>query len=134
MSRRLSTALTVLLYVSTAAGQSDLPANDLVKTGIQRLERAEYAEALSDFEKGLDAYAAAQRLNDVRQVYMRMFTGNRTHANALMKAMVAWVERHRTDLAGLAHPTFSEFAAWVQERDALAHATINLVHNSPDWK
>ena len=70
MPRPLSTALALLLYVSTAVAQSGLPANDLLTAGIKHLERAEYADALNEFEKALDAYAGAERLDDVKQVYM----------------------------------------------------------------
>ena len=65
---------------------------------------------------------------------MQLFVANRNYANVLMKAMKTWVEKRRTDSGGLAPATFAAFDSWVKERDALAAATINLVHNSPDWK
>jgi len=135
MSRLIPTsAALLLLAVAVAAQAPAAAANDAMNSGVTRLERAEYAAALKDFDTALDAYAAEQRLDHAQHEYMRMFVGNRHHANALMKAMKAWVLKHRTGTAGLPRAAFAAFDAWVQERDALAIATVNLVHNSPDWK
>ena len=82
----------------------------------------------------LDQYAGAQRLEDAKHAYMQLFVSNRNYANMLMKAMKTWVEKHRNDSGGLAPAAFRAFDGWVKERDALATATINLAHNSPDWK
>ena len=130
----MSTTVVLLLLISPGAAQSGSTAHEALSAGIKHLERAEYADALKDFDRALDAYAAAERLEDARHEYMQLFVGNRNYANVLMKAMKTWVERHRTDAGGLTAAAFAEFDAWVQERDALAAATINLVHNSPDWK
>jgi len=138
MQRLMSTALALLLFtfgvsggaLTAAEGHSD----EALGSGVKRLERAEYAEALADFARALDSYAAAGRLDDARRAYMQMFVGNRTHANFLMKAMKSWVGEHRGDAAGLPREAFAAFDAWVHERDALAAATIDLVHNLPDWK
>ena len=134
MRRLMSTALAVLLFAAGAAAQPRLPGPDALRSGVTRLERAEYTEALTDFEQALDAYAATQKLEEAKQAYMAMFVGRRQHANVLMKAMKVWVEKHRADSAGLPPAMFNGFDDWVQERDALAAATINLVHNLPDWK
>ena len=65
---------------------------------------------------------------------MQLFVVNRNYANVLMKAMKTWVEKRRNDSGGVAPAALAAFESWVKERDALAAATINLVHNSPDWK
>ena len=142
MPRVLSAALALVLFTASSYAQSNgvpaspaLPAgHEFMSSALARLDRSEYAEAISAFDKALDSYATAQRLDEFRQTYMRMFVGNRFHANVLMKAMKAWVEKRRTEPAGLAPSTVAEFGVWVQERDALAAATVNLAHNSPDWK
>jgi len=134
MSRLVSTALALLVLTSPNAAQTDAPENEALKAGIKRLESAEYADALKAFDKALDAYAGARRLEDAKRAYMQLFVGNRNHANVVMKAMKMWVDTHRDDAAGLPAAAFAEFGAWVHERDALAEATVNLVHNSPDWK
>lgn len=135
MPRVILTAVAVLVFASFGATQSpDVAASDPLASGLQRLDRAEYAQALADLDKALDFYASARRLEEVKRVYMRLFVGNRNYSNVLMKAMKTWVEKHRTDTAGLEPEVFAAFGAWVQERDALAAATVNLSHNSPDWK
>jgi hypothetical protein len=134
MYRWMSTALALFLLATPASAQPDVSAEDALKIGIERLQRAEHVEALGYFDKALDSYAGAQRLDAARGAYMDLFVSNRTYANALMKAFKTWVEKHRTDAAGLDPSVFAAFDAWVHERDALAAATINLVHNSPDWK
>lgn len=135
MSRFIPATAALLLLAASGAAQSPAAAaHDALNSGVKRLERAEYAEALKDFEKALDTYASEQRLDTAQREYMQMFVGSRHHANTLMKAMKAWVLKHRSGSAGLPPAAFAAFDAWVQERDALAAATINLVHNSPDWK
>jgi hypothetical protein len=142
MSRSLSTALALILFLAGAGGAEsaygadppDSPATEALKSGVTRLERAEYSEALREFDSALDLYAGAQRLDDVQNAYMQLFVANRNYANVLMKAMKTWVEKRRTDAGGMMPAALAAFDNWVKQRDALAAATINLVHNSPDWK
>jgi hypothetical protein len=118
----------------TSLQAPESPADDAVRSGITHLEQTEYAEALKEFDRALDLFASAQRLEDARRAYMQLFVSHRSQANMLMKAMKMWVERRRSHSGGLAPESFAAFDTWVKERDALAAATINLVHNSPDWK
>ena len=139
MSRVLSAAVALVLFAASSAAQTAITPgarlDDPMASALARLDRSEYAEAIVDFDKALDAYAAGQRLEEVRQTYMRMFVANRNHSNVLMKAMKAWVGKHRSNgEAAASASAFAEFDAWVRERDALAAATVNLSHNSPDWK
>ena len=138
MSRVLSAAFALMLFAASSAAQSAAmpspPTDDHMGKALARLDRSQYGEALVDFEKALDAYATAQRFDDVRRAYMQLFVGNRNYAGVLMNAMKAWVEKHRRASAGQPSASFAAFDAWVQERHALAAATVNLAHNSPDWK
>jgi hypothetical protein len=138
MSRSLSTVLALFLLAGIAspcaAEQADSPAEAALGSGITRLEQTEHSEALKEFDRALDSFAGAQRLEDAQRAYMQLFVAHRSHANMLMKAMKAWVEKRRTHSSGLAPAASAAFDSWVKERDALAAATINLVHNSPDWK
>jgi hypothetical protein len=139
MSRVLSTAAALILlagsgFSRTLAAPLDSAAHDALKAGVTRLERAEYSAASAEFDRALDLFAGAQRLEDAQRAYMQLFVTNRSYANVLMKAMKSWVDKRRTDSGGVPPATFAAFDGWVQERDALAAATINLVHNSPDWK
>ena len=138
MLRVLSGAIALVLFVARgaalSAGAPPRSSDEAIGSAVAHLERAQLDLALVAFEKALDSYAAEQRLSEVRRAYMRMFVGNRRHASVLMKAMKTWVQKHRTDNGGLTATAFAEFDAWVQERDVLAAATVNLAHNSPDWK
>ena len=143
MSRVFPAAVAFVFFAASGATQStgvptpqndERPDDERMTSAIKLLDRAQYGEALAAFDRALDSYAAAQRLNDVRRTYMQMFVGNRAYAGILMKAMKTWVQKHRTGEGGLPGPALAEFEAWVHERDALAAATVNLAHNSPDWK
>jgi hypothetical protein len=118
----------------TAPQGSDSPADVALKSGITCLEQTEYSQALKEFDRALDLFAASQRLEDAQRAYMQLFVAHRSHASMLMRAMKTWVERRRNLSSESTSDTFMAFESWVEERDALAAATINLVHNSPDWK
>jgi tetratricopeptide (TPR) repeat protein len=81
-----------------------------------------------------EAYLGLNRLEDAKQAYMQLFVNDRTASHVLMKAMKAWLAKHRVGPAGVDAATLSAFEAWVQERDTLAATVLNLGHNSPDWK
>lgn len=139
MPRVLSAVIAlVLMFAASSSAQSNGAASGrsdaFMSSALAHLDRSEYTDAISAFDKMLDSSATVQGLEDVRRTYMRMFVGNRFHAGVMMKAMTAWVEKHRTAPAGLSASALAEFSAWVQERHALAAATVNLAHNSPDWK
>jgi tetratricopeptide (TPR) repeat protein len=107
-----------------------------------------YDQALASYEKALklapnfgdaieyraEAYLALNRLNDAKQSYIHLFVHDRANANVLMKAMKAWVAKHRKMPSGVDPSVLAAFETWVNERDMLASATVNLGHNSPDWK
>ena len=138
MLRVLSAAIALVLFVAPGAALSadapPRPSDDAMNSAVSYLERAQLVQAVAAFDKALDSYAAEQRLSEVRNAYMRMFVANRNHSNVLMKAMKSWVQKNRAGAGGLTASAFENFEVWVQERDALAAATVNLAHNSPDWK
>jgi hypothetical protein len=153
-----------LLAVRSEPQASDAPkqsseavATEALNSGLKRLEKAdqialknpkqargEYEAALKDFELApasskaieyrAEAYLRLNRLNDAKQAYMHLFVHDRTASNVLMKAMKAWVEKHRSQPAGVDAKTVHAFDTWVRERDTLAASVVNLGHNSPDWK
>jgi len=90
-----------------------------------------YSEAI---EYRAEAYLGLNRLDEAKQAYMHLFVNDRVASHVLMQTMKAWVEKRRAEPAGLDERTLRTFAAWVQERDALAASVVNLGHNSPDWK
>jgi tetratricopeptide (TPR) repeat protein len=107
-----------------------------------------YEQALDSYETALklapdfgdaieyraEAYLALNRLDEVKQSYMHLFVHDRTNANVLMAAMKAWVAQRRKTPSGIDPSALTGFEAWVHERDTLASTTVNLGHNSPDWK
>lgn len=107
-----------------------------------------YGRALESYERALalaprsseaieyraEAYLGLNRLSDAKQAYMHLFVHDRTASNMLMKAMKAWVEKHRAEPGGLEPAAIEGFETWVRERDTLASSVVNLGHNSPDWK
>jgi tetratricopeptide (TPR) repeat protein len=107
-----------------------------------------YEQALDSYEKALklapnfgdaieyraEAYLALNRLADAKHSYIHLFVHDRANANVLMTAMKAWVAARRKAASGIDPSALAAFEAWVSERDTLASATVNLGHNSPDWK
>ena len=81
-----------------------------------------------------EAYLGLNRLSEAKQAYMYLFVHDRAASNVLMKAMKAWVEKHRARPGGLDPAAIEGFDTWVRERDTLASSVVNLGHNSPDWK
>ena len=108
----------------------------------------QHARALESYERALklaptsseaieyraEAYLGLNRLEDTKQAYMHLFVHDRSASHVLMKAMKAWVEKHRAQPAGVDPAAVDAFATWVGERDTLASSVGNLGHNSPDWK
>lgn len=107
-----------------------------------------YERALASYERALllaptsseaieyraEAYLGLNRLDAAKQSYMHLFVHDRAASNVLMKAMKAWVEKHRAQPVGVEPAAIDAFDAWVRERDTLALSVGNLGHNSPDWK
>ena len=107
-----------------------------------------YERALASYERALilaptsseaieyraEAYLGLNRLDAAKQAYMHLFVHDRTASTVLMKAMKAWVEKHRGQPAGVEPAAIDAFDTWVRERDTLASSVVNLGHNSPDWK
>ena len=48
-----------------------------------------------------EAYLGLNRLDDAKQAYMHLFVHDRSASNVLMKAMKAWVGKHRARPAGV---------------------------------
>ncbi len=74
-----------------------------------------YPQALESYERALklaptsseaieyraEAYLSLNRLEDTKQAYMQLFVHDRSASHVLMKAMKAWVEKHRAQPAGV---------------------------------
>ena len=84
-----------------------------------------YAEAI---EYRAEAYLGLGRLEDAKEAYMLLFSGNREHADELMEAMKTWVEERRADPAGMSAEDIDAFATWVKERGEIADQSARLSH------
>lgn len=132
MSPRWATAVLAMVFaVSNGSGllarQSESKESEAPKTSSETPATKALSSGLKQLEMG--------RLKDAKQAYMYLFVHDRTASNVLMKAMKAWVEKHRAQPAGVVDATtFDAFDTWVRERDTLASSVGNLGHNSPDWK
>jgi tetratricopeptide (TPR) repeat protein len=76
-----------------------------------------YAEAI---EYRGEAYLGLNRIEDARAAYLELFALDRKQADALMDAMKAWLEKRKTDPAGVDPSALSTFEKWVGERGEIA--------------
>jgi tetratricopeptide (TPR) repeat protein len=72
------------------------------------------------------AYLGLNRLSEAKEAYLTLFGSNRNLAAQLLAGMQAWVVEHRGDPAGVDDSALEGFAAWVDERSAIASQTAGL--------
>jgi tetratricopeptide (TPR) repeat protein len=110
----------------------------------------DYAKALESYNTALqispdfydaieyrgEAYLGLNRTEDARQAYLKLFGSSREHADILMKAMKAWVERRHADPAGVDPAALASFEGWLHERAELADRTVNMARVTPhtSWR
>jgi tetratricopeptide (TPR) repeat protein len=82
-----------------------------------------YAEAI---EYRGHAYLGLKRLDEAKDAYLSLYTGNRALASQLLAAMQEWVGAHRTDPSGVEPAALDAFASWVSERSQIASTTAAL--------
>jgi tetratricopeptide (TPR) repeat protein len=105
----------------------------LRKTGQYEVALEYYARALSlapnytpAIEYRAEAYLALDRLDEAKEAYMQLFTGDRAKADELFKVMKAWVEKRHADPGKLSPGAVQDFANWVQEREGIAGQTPSV--------
>ena len=69
------------------------------------------------------AYLVLNRLSEAKEAYLSLYSANRKLAAQLLAGMQDWVGAHRADTGGL---DVDSFAAWVNERGAIASKTASL--------
>jgi len=110
----------------------------------------DYAKALESYSAALklspnfpdaieyrgEAYLGLNRPDDAKQAYLTLFAANLSHADTLLKAMKAWVEKRHADPAGVDPSALASFEGWLHERAALADATVNMARSTPQgaWR
>jgi tetratricopeptide (TPR) repeat protein len=105
----------------------------LRKTGQYDVALEYYARALSlapnytpAIEYRAEAYLGLDRVEDAKQAYMQLFSGDRAKADELFKAMKAWVDRRRSDPGKLSPDAVQDFATWLQDREEVAGQTPSV--------
>jgi tetratricopeptide (TPR) repeat protein len=79
-----------------------------------------------------EAYLGLNRFEDVKSAYMLLFNADRKRADELASAMERYVEKRRTDPAGVDPAALEEFGKWVAERKQLSSQTSSLADpNAP---
>jgi tetratricopeptide (TPR) repeat protein len=97
----------------------------------------DYTKALKMYDRALElapnfpdaveyrgeAYLALNRIEDAKQAYLTLFAMDRKQAEMLMHAMREWVDRRRSEPAGVDQAAVSAFENWLKERGTVAQET-----------
>jgi tetratricopeptide (TPR) repeat protein len=82
-----------------------------------KLAPGPYAEAI---EYRAEAYLGLNRIDDARQSYLELFALDRKQADSLLVSMKAWVEKRKTDPAGVDPAAVTGFEKWMGERSEIS--------------
>ena len=74
-----------------------------------------------------EAYLALNRLDDVKSAYMTLFNMDRPRADELAAAIEKWLEKRKSDPAGLDPAKLDEFAKWAEQRTQLASQVSSVL-------
>lgn len=69
------------------------------------------------------AYLGLNRLGEAKEAYLALYSANRKLAAQLLAGMREWIDGHRANSGGV---DVDSFAAWVDERGAIAGQTASL--------
>ena len=97
------------------------------KVGNYNASLAAYGKALEiqpnftpAIEYRAEAYLGLNQLDSVKTVYMQLFTMDRPRADELAAAIDKWLEKRKSDPAGIDPAQLQEFSAWAAQRKQLA--------------
>lgn len=97
------------------------------KVGNYNASLAAYGKALEiqpnytpAIEYRAEAYLGLNQLDSVKSVYMQLFTQDRPRADELAAAIDKWLEKRKSDPAGIDPAQLQEFSAWASQRKQLA--------------
>lgn len=77
-----------------------------------------------------EAYLGLNRLDEAKQAYTILFSGDRERADLLLDAMKSWVDQRKTDAAGASAEQIDDFARWVEQRQTIHRQTGALTKSS----
>lgn len=66
-----------------------------------------------------EAHLALNRIDDARQAYLMLYSGDRPRADLLLGAMKKWVDDRHANPAGVEAAKIDQFAQWVSQREAI---------------
>lgn len=109
--------------------------------GYSLRKSGDYAAALEAYGKAIalqpgytpaieyraEAYLALNRLDDVKSAYMTLFNMDRPRADELAAAIEKWLEKRKSDPAGLDPARLDEFAKWAEQRKQLASQVSSVL-------
>ncbi len=108
--------------------------------GYTNRKLARYGDALAAYDRALaikpnyaeaieyrgHAYLGLNRLDEAKDAYLSLYSGNRALANKLLAAMQDWVGARRANPSGVDVGALDSFAGWVKERSDIASTTAAL--------
>jgi tetratricopeptide (TPR) repeat protein len=81
-----------------------------------------------------EAYLALNRLDEVKTIYITLFNMDRPRADELGVAIDKWVEKRKSDPAGVDPAALADFSKWQEDRKKLASQTSSLTtHRKEAW-
>lgn len=99
-----------------------------------------YSESLDAYNKALaiqpgyspaieyraEAFLGLDQLDEVKNAYMLLFSGDRPRADILMVSMKSWIAERRGNAGTLDAQKLDDFAKWVGQRETIAGQTSAL--------
>lgn len=103
-----------------------------------------YDESLAAYDRALElqpgfapaieyraeAYLGLNRLDDAKQAYTMLFSGDRERADVLLNAMKSWVDQRQSDSAGADPQQVDDFAKWVEQRQTIHRQTSSMTSST----
>lgn len=103
------------------------------KTGNYKDSLEAYAKSLEiqpgytpAIEYRAEAYLGLGRLDEVKSAYMSLFNTDRKRADELASAIDKWIDKKKTDPAGVDPVALDDFGKWASERKQLASQTSSV--------
>lgn len=104
------------------------------KTGDYTASLEAYARALEiqpnytpAIEYRAEAYLGLNQLDEVQSAYILLFNRDRARADELAAAIDKWLEKKKTDPAGVDPARLEEFSRWAEQRKHLASQTSSVI-------
>ncbi len=82
-----------------------------------------------------EAHLGVNRIDEAKEAYMVLFSGDRPRADLLFAAMKQWVADRRTNLGTADAAQLEQFASWVETRDSIhkQSGSVQTSSNIRSW-